>query len=184
MKGFVKPADYRAPETIAPLFSAEEIAVAQSKLARSIRQELGQDLLIMGLLKGSFVFIADLVRALYHRGCTPQIDFMTLSSYGSNKESSGVVQMMNAHNDHLEGKAVLLVDDILESGRTLSFAKQWILDQGASSVHLCVLLDKPHKRVLPIEADYVGFTIEDQFVVGYGLDYAGYYRELPFIGVL
>jgi hypoxanthine phosphoribosyltransferase len=182
--GFVKPSDYRAPELISPLFSTEDIAAAQSKLARSIRQELGQELLIMGLLKGSFMFIADLVRALHHRGCTPQVDFMTLSSYGAGKESSGAVRMMSAHSDSLEGKEVLLVDDILESGRTLSFAKQWLLDRGAASVHLCVLLDKPHKRVMPIEAEYVGFTIEDQFVVGYGLDYAGFYRELPFIGVL
>ncbi|TAE83277.1 MAG: hypoxanthine phosphoribosyltransferase [Alphaproteobacteria bacterium] len=182
--GFIRPDDYRAPELITPLFTAEQIATTQSKLARSIRQELGQELLVMGLLKGSFVFIADLVRAMHHRGCTPQIDFMTLSSYGNDKESSGAVRMMSAHHDDLEGKPILLVDDILESGRTLSFAKQWLFDRGAASVHVCVLLDKPHKRVMPIEADYVGFTIEDQFVVGYGLDYAGYYRELPFIGAL
>lgn len=166
------------------LFSAAQIERRVAGLAEAIAQEMGPDIAIVAVLKGSFVFTADLLRALHHRGVRPRIDFMTLSSYGTGTESKGEVEIARDVVDDLHGFRVLLIDDILESGRTLAFAKDHLLAQGALEVRPCVLLDKPDKRVAEIEADYVGFVSPDRFVVGYGLDYAHYYRELPFIGVL
>jgi hypoxanthine phosphoribosyltransferase len=181
---FQKPTDYRAPEHVNVLYDALSLATTNERLAREVRQTLGEEFLMVGLLKGSFVFMADLVRALHRAGCSPQVDFMTLSSYGTGKESSGQLTIHRDVSDDLSQKPVLLVDDILESGRTLTYARQALLGRGAASVHLCVLLDKPCRRVEPMEAQFVGYTIPDTFVVGYGLDYAGFYRELPFIGAL
>jgi hypoxanthine phosphoribosyltransferase len=184
MRAFTKPTDYQPPEALQVLYGASDIAHTLERLAQEIHAALGKEFLMVGLLKGSFVFMADLVRALHHAGCSPQVDFMTISSYGAGKESSGTLTINREVTDELAGKPVLLVDDILESGRTLSYARDYLMGRGASSVHLCVLLDKPSRRVQPMEADFVGYAIADHFVVGYGLDYAGYYRELPFIGVL
>ncbi len=181
---FAKPSDYQTPAQVEILYDAVTIAATVERLAREIRASLGAEFLMVGLLKGSFVFMADLVRALHHAGCSPQVDFMTISSYGTGKESSGTLVIGRDVSDDLAGKPILLVDDILESGRTLDYARQALLDRGASTVELCVLLDKPDRRIQKVEAAYAGFRIPDRFVVGYGLDYAGYYRELPFIGVL
>jgi hypoxanthine phosphoribosyltransferase len=181
---FVKPVDYVHPHRIQPLYNAPTIAERMSGMATEITAQLGDEFLIVGILKGSFVFIADLVRALHYAGCAPQVDFMTVSSYGAAKESSGEVTITRDMADNVQGKKLLLADDILESGRTLHHIKHYLLQRGAATVHTCVLLDKPSKRVQAIEADTVGFVIPDVFVVGYGLDYAGYYRELPFIGKL
>lgn len=153
-------------------------------MAADIHAALGEDFVLVALLKGSFVFAADLVRALHLAGCRPQIDFMTLSSYGGNKASGGSVQVERGLSEEVAGKRVVLVDDILESGRTLDYARRVLAERGVASVHVAVLLEKPGKRVLELSADFVGFTVPDRFVVGYGLDYASYYRELPFIGVL
>ena len=183
-KAFSKPADYKTPEQIEILYDAETIAYAVERLALKIHASLGAEFLMVGLLKGSFVFMADLVRALYRAKCSPQVDFMTISSYGNAKESSGTLVIGRDVSDDLTGKPVLLVDDILESGRTLTYARNTLLARGAACVELCVLLDKPERRIEPMEAQHVGFSIADRFVVGYGLDYAGYYRELPFIGAL
>ncbi|NET71272.1 MAG: hypoxanthine phosphoribosyltransferase [Sphaerospermopsis sp. SIO1G2] len=181
---FTKPADYRSPESIPVLYDAQAIHEHITALAGDIHAALGAEFLVVGLLKGSFIFAADLVRALHHAGCTPQVDFMTLSSYGAAKQSSGAVQLEHAVTDAVAGKPVLLVDDILESGRTLAFAQSALLEKGAARVDICVLLDKPGKRHVPLDAQHVGFRVPDRFIVGYGLDYAGYYRELPFIGAL
>lgn len=182
--GFQKPADYQEPDALQVLYSAEILDGRLAALAGDIKATLGDEFLIVALLKGSFVFAADLVRALHQAGCSPQIDFMTLSSYGDAKESSGTLSLGQSVSDAVEGKPVLLVDDILESGRTMHFARELLIARGAGRVELCVLLDKPGKRKQALEAGFVGFTVPDRFVVGYGLDYAGYYRELPFIGVL
>jgi hypoxanthine phosphoribosyltransferase len=181
---FIKPADYVPPHRVQPLYNAPTIAERMSGMATEIAEQLGDEFLIVGILKGSFVFIADLVRALHYAGCAPQVDFMTISSYGAGKESSGKLTIARDISDDVTGKKILLADDILESGRTLHSMKRYLLERGAEVVHSCVLLDKPSRRVEAIEADTVGFTILDVFVVGYGLDYAGYYRELPFIGKL
>jgi len=139
------------------------------------------NLVVVGILRGSFMFIAFLVRYCHHRDLHPRLDFLTLESYGSATESSGNVQVAKDVHVNLDGADVLLIDDILDSGRTLNFAKKHVLNKGARSVRSCALLDKPSRRVIPFEAEHIGFTIEDVFVVGYGLDYDSYYRELPHI---
>ena len=166
------------------LYSADEIKERVTALAREISLKLPPDLMIVSLLKGSFVFTADLIRALYQIGLHPQIDFMTISSYGAKLESAKTITVNRDLTEEVAGRHVLILDDILESGRTLHFARNLIGERGAASSRIVVLLEKPGKREVPISADFVGFTIPDKFVVGYGLDYANYYRELPYVGVL
>lgn len=151
-------------------------------LAEEIAGTLTGEVMLVSLLRGAFMFTADLVRELSRHGIRPRIDFMTLSSYGDGTESSGTVVVTRDISDDVTGKQVLIIDDILESGRTLSFARALMLERGAHSAQIAVLLEKPGKRAVTIEADFVGFVIEDKFVVGYGLDYANAYRELPYIG--
>jgi len=170
------------------LITADKIATRVTELAGEITKKLPPDIMIVSLLRGSFVFTSDLVRALHLANPSattgPQVDFMTMASYGSNTVSSGRVEITRDLTEKVEGRDVLIVDDILESGRTLAFARKLVLSRGAKSVHIVVLLEKPGKRKAEIDADFVGFTIPDKFVVGYGLDYANYYRELPYIGVI
>jgi len=170
------------------LYSAAEIDAQVKRLATAIAADhKGMDnLMIVALLKGSFVFAADLVRALHAEGCNPEIDFMTLSSYGKDTESSGEVTIHSDINDDVKGKHVIIIDDILESGRTLTYASNLLKERGAESAHICVMLEKPNKRApdIDITPDYVGITVPDEFVIGYGLDHANKYRELPYIGVL
>jgi hypoxanthine phosphoribosyltransferase len=168
-------------ETLIP---AVEVAARVKWLAREIAIHMPHDLVIIGLLRGSFVFTADLIRALHLLHVKPQIDFMTLSSYGTQMSSSGTIQINRDIKESVEGRDVLILDDILETGQTLSFAVDIIKKRGAKSIKTVVLLEKPGKRKIDIKADYIGFTIEDKFVVGYGLDYANYYRELPYIGAI
>lgn len=166
------------------LITEDEISTRIQTLAREIAADCNGALMVVALLKGSFVFCADLIRALHREGVRAEMDFMTLSSYNTGTESSGKVVMKNPLSEDVAGKDVLLVDDILESGRTLSFAKEELMRRGAKSARVAVLLDKPGKLAVEMKADYVGFRIADKFVVGYGLDYANFYRELPFIGVV
>lgn len=174
----------RPPGTVEVMYSAAEIGARIGALAAEIADTLGPEIMVVAVLKGSFVFTADLLRALHHHGVHPRIDFMTLSSYGTGTESSGKVAVTKDISDDVRGAKILLIDDILESGRTLAFARELLRDRGAEQVQLCVLLDKPEKRKVEVDADYVGFSIGDAFVVGYGLDYAHYYRELPYIGTI
>ncbi len=148
------------------------------ELAADCRSE---DLVMIGILRGSFMFLADLVRDFYLHQLHPRIDFMTLESYGSGTESSGQVRITKDISVDVTDADVVLVDDILDTGRTLAFAREQVVNKGARSVKTCTLLDKPSRRVVPVEADYVGFTIDDHFVVGYGLDYDHHYRELPYL---
>ena len=175
------------------LFSAERIAARVEELAEEIvsgtadfsgSTDPSGELLIVVILKGSFVFAADLIRALDRAGASPRVDFITLSSYGAGTASSGTVTLTHDLAEDVAGRSVLIVDDVLESGRTLAFACETLRSRGAADVRTCLLLDKPEKREVPIEADYVGFAIGDQFVVGYGLDMAHRYRGLPYIGVV
>lgn len=168
---------------VSPLYSEEEVHARVEELAGAIALSVPRDVMIVALLKGSFVFAADLIRALHLRGLTPQIDFMSLSSYAGT-ESCGEVTMRRDLAECVENRHVLLIDDILESGRTLAHALESIKARGAKSVQVAVLLEKPGKRKVEVAADFTGFIIPDHFVVGYGLDYANFYRELPFIGVL
>ncbi|MEE9368483.1 MAG: hypoxanthine phosphoribosyltransferase [Pontiella sp.] len=138
-------------------------------------------LVVVGILKGSFMFLADLMRSFHRHNVHPRVDFLTLSSYGSGTSSSGTVEVIHDIREDLSGADVLLVDDILDTGRTLAFTKQLMLERNAKSVHSCVLLDKKAHRAVEFEADHAGFPIDDHFVVGYGLDYDNLYRELPHI---
>lgn len=166
------------------LFSSEAIAERVEGLAREISAEVGPEPLLVAILKGSFVFTADLIRAMHGAGMRPLIDFMTLSSYGTGTESKGRVEIRKDVTDDVRGRSIVLIDDILESGRTLRFARDHLLERGAAEVKSCVLLHKPGKEKVTFEADYVGFKVPNLFVIGYGLDYAHYFRELPYIGVL
>ena len=136
---------------------------------------------MVGILKGSFMFLADLMRSFHRHGIHPRIDFLTLSSYGSGTTSSGTVEIINEVREGIIDADVLLVDDILDTGRTLAFTKKLLLERGARTVQSCVLLDKQAHRAVEFEADYAGFPMDDHFVVGYGLDYDNLYRELPHI---
>ena len=170
--------------SIPVLFSASEIKDRVEALAGEIANKLPADFLIVSLLRGSFMFTADLVRELCAVGVHPQIDFMTLSSYGKGTTSSGNVTVGRHIVDDIAGRQVLIVDDILETGRTLRFAHDMMIEMGAADVKIAVLLEKPGKLQVAAKADFIGFSIPDKFVVGYGLDYANHYRELPFIGYL
>lgn len=170
--------------SIPVLYTAQEIKERTEALAGEIAKVLPSEFVIVSLLRGSFMFTADLVRELYAIGVHPMIDFMTLSSYGSATESSGSVVIHRDIAEDVSGKDVLIVDDILETGRTVAYAREELMRRGAKSIHVCMLLEKPGKLVVDTKADFVGFSIPDKFVVGYGLDYANHYRELPFIGYL
>lgn len=172
------------PHNIVPVISSEQVAARISTLANDISKKLPADIMVIALLRGSFVFTADLIRALYATGVKPQVDFMTLESYGSGISSQGRVTLIRDITENVEGRDVLLVDDILESGRTLAFAREQIAARKPRSLHVAVMLEKPGKRKAEIDADFVGFHIPDQFVVGMGLDYANFYRELPYIGAV
>lgn len=170
--------------SIPVLFTAAEIRERVEALAAEIAQKIQGDLMLVSLLRGSFMFTADLVRELYAIGVHPQIDFMTVSSYGRSTTSAGTVTQTSDLSEEVAGKTVLIVDDILETGLTLNYAKDLLKSRGATDVQIAVLLEKPGKLQTSLKADYVGFSIPDKFVVGYGLDYANLYRELPFIGYL
>jgi len=170
------------PETIEMVFSAATIAERIDAMAQRIAQARLDDLLVVAVLKGSFVFAADLLRALYRAGLSPQVDFLSLSSYRMGTTSSGRVEIVRDIEIDVAGRNVLIVDDILESGRTLAFAKDLIVARGAARVATCVLLDKPVRRAAEIAADFSAFECPDVFVVGYGMDLAHRLRELPFVG--
>lgn len=169
--------------SIPVLFSEEEIDDRIEELAHEIAKDMPGELMIVGLLRGSFVFMADLVRALYHVGIHPQIDFMTLSSY-KGAQSTKEVMINRDIDEDVSNKQVLVVDDILETGRTLRYAIDVLKERGAKEIKTCMLLEKPGKLDVMAYTDYVGFTVPDKFVVGYGLDYDNHYRELPYIGYL
>lgn len=170
--------------TIKTLFDAETIARRNGELVDAIKAAKPENLLVIAVLKGSFIFAADLVRAMHHAGLQPQVEFVHLSSYRAGTVSSGVVTILRDIESDVRGRDVLLVDDILESGRTLAFAKDLLAARGAKRVMSCVLLEKPGKRSVGIDADFVGFACPDVFVVGYGMDVGHSYRELPFVGVV
>lgn len=165
------------------LYEADALAARTAQLAAEIAAAGFKDLLLVPILKGSFVFGADLLRALHGAGLAPEVDFVFLASYGMETTSSGRVKVLRDVEVDVRGRDVLLVDDILDSGRTLAFARDMLAARGARRVATCVLLDKPGPgRVSDIEPDFRGFECPDVFVVGYGMDLAHRYRELPFVG--
>jgi hypoxanthine phosphoribosyltransferase len=164
------------------LYDEGAIAERTEALAGDIAAVQPKDLLVVAILKGSFMFAADLLRALHRAGLDPQVEFFHLSSYLDGVVSSGTVRILRDIESSVRDRDVLLVDDILESGRTLAFAKDLLAARGARRVLICTMLEKPGKRAVSIEADFVGFVCPDVFVVGYGMDVAHSYRQLPFIG--
>ena len=169
---------------IRELYSEAEIAERNTAIAGAIAARAPTDLLVVAVLKGSFMFAADLLRALHRERLSPQVEFIHLSSYLDGTVSSGQVAILKDVNSDVRGRDVLLLDDILESGRTLAFAKDLLTARGARRVLIAVMLEKPHKRAVAVEADFVGFACPDLFVVGYGMDVAHSFRQLPFIGVV
>jgi hypoxanthine phosphoribosyltransferase len=167
---------------IGVLFSESQIADRITGLAREIAARKPERLLVVPVLKGSFIFAADLIRAMHHAGLSPEVDFMMLSSYRAATRSSGQVQVLRDIESDVKGRHVLLVDDILESGRTLAFAKDLISARGAARVYTAVLLNKPGHLAANIGADFECFKCPDKFVVGFGMDMAHQFRELPFVG--
>jgi hypoxanthine phosphoribosyltransferase len=141
----------------------------------------GQDLLLISVLKGSIVFMADLIRAI---NIPHEIDFMATSSYGAGTQSSGVVRILKDLNKSIEGRNVLLVEDIIDSGNTLNYLMRILQERQPASLRIVTLLDKPDRREVAMPVDWIGFSIPNDFVVGYGLDYNEIYRNLPYIGVL
>ncbi len=164
------------------LFSRETIRQRVDELIDEIAADCDtENLVLLGILRGSFIFLADLVRGFERHNLHPRIDFITLSSYGAGTTSSGMVKITHDTDVDLKGADVVVIDDILDSGRTLRFAQDLFLERGARSVRTCVMLDKKTNRAVEMEADHVGFPVDDVFVVGYGLDYDNHYRELPYI---
>ena len=164
------------------LITEEEIKSRVFELGKQISEDFGgEDIVVIGLLKGCFMFIADLMRAIDSHVA---VDFMAVSSYGSGTVSSGEIKVKKDYSIDIEGKNVLVIDDILDTGRTLAFVKDYLSVKSPKSIKICTLLDKPDRRTSKVNVDYIGFSVPDQFVVGYGLDYDEKYRNLPFIGVL
>ncbi len=164
------------------LLTEEQIAEKVKELGAQISKDYaGKNLMMVSVLKGSVVFMADLMRAI----TVPcQIDFMCVSSYGSGTESSGVVKIIKDLDINLHGLDLLIVEDILDSGKTLHYITKMLSDRGTASIRIATLLDKPERRAAPLTPDYCCFTVPDEFVVGYGLDYDEKFRNLPYIGVL
>ena len=165
------------------LFSASAIARRNLELAKEVASHDYHDLLVISILKGSFIFAADLIRAMHDTGLSPEVEFIFISSYGKGT-TSGEVKILRDIDNDVAGRDVLLIDDILESGKTLKFTRELMLSRGAKSVSIAVLLDKHTRRQTALDADFVGFECPDYFVVGYGMDVAHAFRELPFVGVV
>jgi hypoxanthine phosphoribosyltransferase len=164
------------------LISHEQIREKTKVLGRRITEDYaGKNPLLICILKGGLMFLADLMREI---DLPLEIDFIAVSSYGDSTESSGVVRILMDLERNIQGRHVLIVEDIIDTGRTLTYIIENLRTRGPASVKVCTLLDKPSRRELEIPIDYVGFTIPDKFVIGYGLDYGEIYRNLPFVGVL
>jgi len=164
------------------LFTEEELKTRVKELGAQITKDYqGKNLVVASVLRGSYIFMADLTRAI---DLPISVDFMAVSSYGSGTVSSGQVEIKKDLSDSIEGKDLLIVEDILDSGNTLYYLMDVLRVRKPASIKICTLMDKPDRRTQPITAEYTGFTIPDAFVVGYGLDYDEKYRNLPYVGIL
>ena len=164
------------------LISEKDIKKAVKKMGKQISKDYdGKNLMLVAVLKGSIIFMGDLMRSI---SIPLNIDFMSVSSYGSGTKTSGVVKIIKDLDHDLSGKDILIVEDILDSGMTLSYLKSLLEQRNVNSIRIATLLDKPERRIADVKADYFCFTVPDEFVVGYGLDFDQQYRHLPYIGVL
>lgn len=169
-------------DKIRVLLSEEEVDEKIAELGKKISEDYaGRSVHMICVLKGGIFFTCELAKRIT---VPVSLDFMSVSSYGADTKSSGVVKIVKDLDEPLEGKDVLIVEDIIDSGRTLSYLIQILHKRNPASIRLCTLLDKPERRVTDVKVDYAGFHIPDEFVVGYGLDYAQKYRNLPYIGVV
>lgn len=168
--------------TVEVMISEAEIASRVAELGHQISEhyrESSSDMLLVGLLRGSFMFMADLCRSI---DISHQVDFMTVSSYGNGTTSTRDVKILKDLDEDVRGKNVLIVEDIIDSGHTLSKVREILSLRGPKSMAICTLLDKPSRREVNVPVEYIGFSIPDEFVVGYGIDYAQRYRHLPYVG--
>ncbi|MFI3209193.1 MAG: hypoxanthine phosphoribosyltransferase [Eubacteriales bacterium] len=169
-------------ETIRVMLSEEEVDKRIEEIGRQISEDFaGEQVHIIGILKGSVFFMCELAKRIT---VPVSMDFMSVSSYGDGTVSSGIIKIAKDLDETLEGKNVIVIEDIIDSGRTLSYLLEVLEKRLPKKMKLCTLLDKPERRVRDVKVDYVGFAIPDEFVVGYGLDYAQKYRNLPYIGVV
>ena len=169
-------------ETIRVLLSEEEVDRRIKEVADQINRDYaGKEVHLICVLKGGVFFMCELAKRIT---VPVSLDFMSVSSYGDDTKSSGVVRIVKDLDQPLEGKDVLIVEDIIDSGRTLSYLVENLKSRGAKTVRLCTLMSKPSRRVVDVPVDYIGYEIPDEFVVGYGLDYAQRYRNLPYVGVV
>lgn len=164
------------------LYSEEQLRQRVKELGAQITADYaGKEPVLASVLRGSYIFMADLTRAI---DLPVTVDFMAVSSYGAGTKSSGQVEIKKDLSDSIEGRDLIIVEDILDSGNTLFYLMEILKARKPDSIRICTLMDKPDRRTQPIVADYVGFTIPDAFVVGYGLDYDEKYRNLPYVGIL
>lgn len=164
------------------LYSEEQLRQRVKELGEQITADYaGKEPVLASVLRGSYIFMADLTRAI---DLPVTVDFMAVSSYGAGTKSSGQVEIKKDLSDSIEGRDLIIVEDILDSGNTLYYLMEILRARKPASIRICTLMDKPERRTQPIVADYVGFQIPDAFVVGYGLDYAEKYRNLPYVGIL
>ena len=169
-------------DRISVLIDEEKVDSRVRELARQISRDFkGEEVCLICILKGSLFFTADLAKRIE---CPVTLDFMSVSSYGDGTESSGRIKIIKDLDDNIAGKNVVVVEDIIDSGRTLSFLMEMLKVREPKSLKLCTFLNKPERRVVDVDVDYIGFDIPDKFVVGYGMDYAQKYRSLPYIGVI
>ncbi|HLR34693.1 MAG TPA: hypoxanthine phosphoribosyltransferase [Tissierellales bacterium] len=164
------------------LVSSEEIHKRVKELGQEITEDYkGKDLMLVGILKGAVIFMSELVQNI---NLPITMDFMAVSSYGNSSQSSGVVRIIKDLDCYIEGKDILIVEDIIDTGLTLDYLTDNLKKRGPKSVKICTLLDKPERREVKVPVDYVGFQVPDEFIVGYGIDYAEKYRNLPYISAL
>lgn len=164
------------------LISENELADIVKRLGKQISEDYrDKNLLMVSILKGSVIFMADLMRAI---DIPCSIDFMAVSTYGDKTKSSGVVRILKDLDQSIEGKDILIVEDILDSGKTLNYIQELLLARNPNSIRICTLFDKPERREVDLYAEYIGAQVPNEFIVGYGLDYAQYYRNVPYVGVL
>ena len=170
--------------TVKQMYGADEIADRIEVLAAEIAAEISGHLTVIGVLKGSFIFLADLVRALDRAGLPCRVEFLRLSSYGNKQKASGDVVLIGGYPDVYSDGTILLVDDIVDTGNSITYAINLLKAGSTMKIKTCTLLDKPSRREVDVDVGFVGFTIPDKFVVGYGIDYAKNYRSLPYLGIV
>ena len=164
------------------LISESELMEKVEEMAKAIENDYkGEDIFIIGVLKGACVFVSDLMRKI---NLNVELDFMSVSSYGKSTKSSGVVKILKDLDLEIENKHVIIVEDIIDTGLTLKYLTENLMSRNPKSLKICTLLDKPDRRKCHLDVDYIGFTIPDRFIVGYGIDCAEMYRNLPFIGIV